>query len=234
MKKNIVCIGGTKGIGKSVIKLLLEKEHTVYLFSRTPLNDELSASSLLHHTTYDVNNDFPKDALPENVDGYIYFPGSINLRPFERFSMDEFQEDLNINYLNNIKILQQIMPFLKKSTKDPSIVFFSTVAVQTGMSFHTSIAGAKGALEGLTKSLAAEFAPKLRVNCISPSLTDTPLAQKITSNERMREASAAKHPLKRIGRPEDLAQIASFLLGNESSWITGQNISCDGGMGSLK
>ena len=117
---------------------------------------------------------------------------------------------------------------------DASVVFFSTVAVQTGMPFHSSIAGAKGALEGLTRSLASEYAPKVRVNCISPSLTETPLAEKITSNEKMREASAAKHPMKRIGTPGDLANLAVFLLSSNSSWITGQNISCDGGMNCLK
>ena len=126
------------------------------------------------------------------------------------------------------------MPTLKKSTNDPSIVFFSTVAVKTGMPFHASIAGAKGAVEGLTTSLAAEYAPKVRVNCISPSLTETPLSEKITSNEKMRQASAERHPLKRIGKPDDIASVAVFLLSDESSWITGQNISCDGGMSNLK
>ena len=231
MKKTIVCIGGSKGIGAHTVNILLEKEYNVHVYSRTA--PEVS-SGLLHHVNYDINDDFPVDTLPENVDSYIYFPGSINLRPFERLSIDEFMNDLNINYLANIKILQKVMPKLKKSTNDASVVFFSTVAVQTGMPFHSSIAGAKGALEGLTRSLAAEYAPKVRVNCISPSLTETPLAEKITSNEKMREASASKHPLKRIGSPKDLANLAAFLIGDESSWITGQNISCDGGMNCLK
>ena len=231
MKKTIVCIGGSKGIGAQTVEILLEKEYNVHMYSRTAPEN---TSGLLHHVTYDINEEFPVDTLPENVDSYIYFPGSINLRPFERLSIDEFMNDLNINYLGNIKILQKVMPKLKKSTNDASIVFFSTVAVQTGMPFHSSIAGAKGALEGLTRSLAAEYAPKVRVNCISPSLTETPLAEKITSNEKMREASASKHPMKRIGSPRDLANLAVFLIGDESSWITGQNISCDGGMNCLK
>lgn len=234
MKKTIVCIGGTKGIGKAVIKKLLAEEYHVHLYSRTMPPEEISNSNLLTHVQYDASVDFMADTLPEEVDGYIYFPGSINLRPFERLSIEEFQADLDINYLHNVRILQKVMAKLKKSTNDASVVFFSTVAVQTGMPFHTSIAGAKGALEGLTRSLASEYAPKVRVNCISPSLTETPLAEKITSNEKMREASAAKHPMKRIGTAEDLANLAVFLLSSESSWITGQNISCDGGMNCLK
>jgi len=231
MKKTIICIGGSKGIGAATISQLLEKEYNVHLYSRSAPTHN---SALLHYHPYDINDEFHLDSLPEEIDGYIYFPGSINLRPFERLSIDEFMNDLNINYLSNIKILQKIMPKLKKSQHDASVVFFSTVAVQTGMPFHSSISGAKGALEGLTRSLAAEYAPKVRVNCISPSLTETPLAEKITSNEKMREASAAKHPLKRIGSPDDLANLAVFLLSSESSWITGQNISCDGGMNCLK
>ena len=234
MKKTIICIGGTMGIGKEVISKLLERENKVHLYSRSVPEESIANSSLLSHVPYDVNGDFPIETLPESIDGYIYFPGSINLRPFERLSIDDFTNDLNINYLNNVKVLQKVMPKLKKSTNDASVVFFSTVAVKTGMPFHASIAGAKGALEGLTTSLASEYAPKVRVNCISPSLTDTPLASKITANEKMLEASASKHPLKRIGTTEDLANIAVFLLGSESSWITGQNIGCDGGMSTLR
>ena len=231
MKKSIVCIGGSRGIGFETVKQLIEKKYRVYLFSRSSIDLH---SELLKQHPYDVSENFPVEQLPETIDGYIYFPGSINLRPFERFSLEEFQTDININYLNNIKILQQIMPWLKKSNQDPSVVFFSTVAVQTGMSFHASISGAKGALEGLTRALAAEYAPKIRFNCIAPSLTDTPLAQKITSNEKMREASATKHPLKRIGSAEDIANLAVFLLSDQSSWMTGQILACDGGMSSLK
>lgn len=234
MKKTIVCIGGTKGIGEAVVKKLLAEEHKVHLYSRTSPSSDLTSNNLLTHIQYDVNDDFDASSLPEEIDGYIYFPGSINLRPFERFGADEFQADLNINYLYNVRILQKVMGKLKKSANDASVVFFSTVAVQTGMPFHSSISGAKGALEGLTRSLASEYAPKVRVNCISPSLTETPLAEKITSNEKMREASAAKHPMKRIGTPDDLANLAVFLLSSNSSWITGQNISCDGGMNCLK
>ena len=234
MQKSIVCIGGTKGIGQSVINKLLEKEFHVYLYSRTQPPEAWGNSNLLNFTQYDANDDFPTDTLPDNIDGHIYFPGSINLKPFERMKPQDFLGDLQINYLNNVKILQQVMPVLKKSTNDPSVVFFSTVAVRTGMAFHSSIAGAKGAIEGLTTALAAEYAPKVRVNCISPSLVETPLSEKITGNEKMREASASKHALKRIGSPEDLANIAVFLLSSDSSWVTGQNISCDGGMSTIK
>ena len=146
------------------LKVSVQQQQNYFLKKNTTfictLDQHLKQAPLLFHTEFDINNEFPIDTLPENVDGYIYFPGSINLRPFERFSIDDFMNDLNINYLANIKILQKIMPKLKKSQNDASVVFFSTVAVQTGMPFHASIAGAKGALEGLTKSLAPSMLQK--------------------------------------------------------------------------
>ena len=132
-----------------------------------------------------------------------------------------------------VRTVQGLLSHVKNASS-PSIVLFSTVAVQTGLPFHTSIAAAKGAVEGFTRALAAEMAPKVRVNCIAPSLTDTPLASKLTANEKSKDASAQRHPLKRIGTAEDIANAADFLINDTSSWMTGQVLHVDGGMGSVQ
>jgi NAD(P)-dependent dehydrogenase (short-subunit alcohol dehydrogenase family) len=162
-----------------------------------------------------------------------YCPGSINLRPFERIKPIDFEIDYKLQVIGAIKIIQAVLPKLKKA-ENASIVLFSTVAVQSGFPFHTQVAASKGAIEGLTKALAAEYAPKIRVNCIAPSLTDTPLAANLLNNDQKKEANAARHPLKRIGAAEDIAHIAAFLLSEKASWITGQIMHVDGGMSSLK
>ena len=231
MKKTILMIGGNRGIGAELRDSLISEGHHVIQWTRN-----VEGSSSENHTlmNFNVENDDLPGELPESIDGYVYLPGSINLRPFERYKEEEFVNDFNLNALHNVKILQKVMPHLKKSKNDPSVVFFSTVAVQSGLPFHASIAMAKGALEGLTTSLAAEYAPKIRFNCIAPGLTDTPLAEKLTSNEKVREASEKKHPLGRIGNPKDIAAMASFLLNDRSSWMTGQILRVDGGMSSIR
>ena len=157
------------------------------------------------------------EKFPDVLDGMVYCPGTIELKPFQRLTMDHFKEDLAVNYLGAVKSIQGVLPRLKKSKRSPSVVLFSTVAVKTGMPFHASIAGAKAAVEGLTRSLAAEFAPRIRFNAIAPSLTDTPLAGLLLSDEGKRKASAERHPLKRIGSPIDIAAIAVHLLSDDSS-----------------
>jgi 3-oxoacyl-[acyl-carrier protein] reductase len=159
---------------------------------------------------------------------------TIVLKPFQRLTVENFLEDFNINFLGAVKVIQSCLDRLKKASDGASIVLFSTVAVKAGMAFHASVASAKGAVEGLTRSLAAEFAPRIRVNAIAPSLTDTPLAQNLLSSAERRQASAERHPLKRIGSPRDIAQLAAHLLSDSGSWITGQIIHVDGGMGSLR
>ena len=231
--KNYIIIGGNRGIGEVIVSSLLEQEANVHHFSRFSTEEPKDLGSLYHPTKFDATKDEFDFDLPDQIDGYVYLPGSINLRPFERYSMDEFMDDLNINLLGNIKILQKLMPKLKK-TANSSCVFFSTVAVGQGLPFHASISSAKGAIEGLTKTLAAEYAPKVRFNCIAPGLTETALSEKITSNPKMKEASEKKHPMMRIGRPEDIAEMALFLLSEKSSWMTGQILSIDGGMSSIK
>lgn len=230
MKKNILIIGGSSGIGRALVGLLAPT-HNIYVASRS--NESLDNTGVTH-LSFDVLNDaLDVTALPEQLDGFVYCPGSINLRPFRGLKPETFQQDFEINVVGAVKSLQAVLPLLQKSPA-ASLVFFSTVAVQTGMPFHTSVASAKGAIEGLTRSLAAEYAPKFRVNCIAPSLTQTPLADKFLNNEAKLEKAQARHPLQQVGSAENVAQMAAFLLGEESQWMTGQILHVDGGIGDLK
>ena len=230
MKKNILIIGGSSGIGRALVGLLAPM-HNIYVASRS--NESLDNTGVTH-LSFDVLNDaLDVTALPEQLDGFIYCPGSINLRPFRGLKPETFRHDFEINVVGAVKSLQAVLPLLQKSPV-ASLVFFSTVAVQTGMPFHASVASAKGAIEGLTRSLAAEYAPKFRVNCIAPSLTQTPLADKFLNNEAKLEKAQARHPLQQVGSAENVAQMAAFLLGEESQWMTGQILHVDGGIGDLK
>jgi 3-oxoacyl-[acyl-carrier protein] reductase len=229
---NYVIIGGTKGIGLQLTKQLVASQNQVYVFSRN--KNGLEDHSSLHYTALDSETEnIDLSSLPEKIDGLVYCPGSILLKPFARFTEQDFMHDWQLNVMGAVRIIQQLSPQLKKSDA-PSIVLFSTVAVTIGMPYHSSIAMAKGAIEGLTRSLAAEFAPKIRVNCIAPSMTDTPLAESFLSSEEKRLAIAKRHPLQRVGQPDELAALASFLLSEKAGWITGQIFHADGGMSSLK
>ncbi len=172
--------------------------------------------------------------LPDRIQGLAYCPGSIRLRPFHRIKEDDFLADLQINLLGAVNAIQACLPGLKNAESPSSIVLFSSVAMGTGMPFHASIVSAKGAVEGLTRSLAAEFAPIIRVNAIAPSLTDTNMATMLLSDDGKRTAAADRHPLKRFGNAGDIAAATIFLLENASSWVTGQVIAVDGGMGALR
>jgi len=230
MKKNILIIGGSSGIGRALVDLLT-LEHNIYVASRS---NESLANTGVTHISYDVMNDaLDLSNLPEQLDGFVYCPGSINLRPFRGLKPQTFQDDFNLNVIGAVRTLQAVLPLLQKSPQ-ASLVFYSTVAVSTGMPFHASVAAAKGALEGLTRSLAAEYAPKFRVNCIAPSLTDTPLADKFLNNETKLEKAQERHPLKQVGTAKNIAQMTTFLLGEESQWMTGQILHVDGGIGDLK
>jgi 3-oxoacyl-[acyl-carrier protein] reductase len=232
-KKNIFIVGGSSGIGLELVKILSDHHHEIYVGSRT--NNALVEIPGAHHLALDVlAKSIDLETLPEILHGLVYCPGTIVLKPFQRLTIDDFLNDLNLNLLGAVKVIQGCLKRLKKSPAGASIVLFSTVAVKTGMAFHASVASAKAAVEGLTRSLAAEFAPRIRVNAIAPSLTETPLAENLLSSEDKRRASAERHPLKRIGSPRDIAQLAVHLLSDSGSWITGQIIHADGGMSSLR
>lgn len=223
--KNIVIVGGNSGIGKANADLLKALGANLFLYSKSG-NDT---------TALDTSVDFSEiPGLPEVIDGVVYCPGTINLKPFHRISISDFQNEMEINFFGAVRVLQACLKGLKKSSS-PAVVLYSTVAVQTGMGFHAGIASAKGAIEGLTRSLAAEWAPnKIRVNAVAPSLTETPLASGLLSTPEKKEASDKRHPLGRIGTSDDIAEATVFLLSSQSSWMTGQIIHIDGGMSNLK
>ena len=227
--KNILLIGGSYGIGNAIAKAL-QNDANVFIASRT--NENLAGLNI-QHISFDAALDtLNTTSLPSIIDGLVYCPGSINLRPFKGLKPEAFEADLQINFIGLVKVIQAVLPNLVASEQS-SIVLFSSVAASMGMPFHTSVAAAKGAIEGFAKALAAEYAPKIRVNVIAPSLTDTPLADKFLSSEEKRDKSALRHPLKRFGTAEDIAEMASFLLSDKSSWISGQIFHVDGGMSSL-
>lgn len=227
--KNILLIGGSYGIGQA-IATELQNNNNIIVASRT---NENNANLNYIHIPFDATTDIlDTSKLPEVIDGLVYCPGSINLRPFKGLKIDAFETDLQINFLSMVKVIQTVLPNLVAS-EQASIVLFSSVAASMGMPFHTSVAASKGAIEGFAKALAAEYAPKIRVNVIAPSLTDTPLADKFLNNETKQEKSAERHPLKRFGTSNDSAQMASFLLSEKSSWISGQIFHVDGGMSTL-
>ncbi len=224
-------IGGSSGIGKELAAQLKQEGHQVNATFRNTQPDGNTGIEYRHLDVLDAQPDL--SFVPETLDGIAYCPGSINLKPFARIRPESFTEDFNLQVVGAIKTIQAVLPNLKKSD-NASIVLFSTVAVQSGFNFHTQVAASKGAIEGLTRALAAELAPGIRVNCIAPSLTDTPLAGKLLNSEDKKEANAQRHPLKRIGTPSDIASMAAFLLTPASSWMTGQVLHVDGGMSSIK
>ena len=228
MKKNILLIGGSSGLGLSLVNQI-SQDHNVYVACRS--NNSLPEN--VNYINYDVLNDELDSSLfPETIDSFIYLPGSINLRPFKSLSIESFKEDLEINFIGLIKSLKSVLKNLTASNS-ASIVLFSTVAVQRGMPFHSSVSSSKGAIEGLAKSLAAELSPKIRVNVIAPSLVNTPLANRFLNNDIKIEKSANRHPLKRIGSASDIANLIDYLISDKSSWITGQIIAVDGGLSTI-
>ncbi len=226
--KNFLIIGASSGIGKQLAEDLSSSNHVVGTYYKNAL-----AHDAIKYVHYDALSSESLSDMPEIINGLVYCPGSIDLRPFARIKAEDFVKDYTLQVLGAVKVIQQLLPNLKKADQ-ASIVLFSTVAVQTGFPFHSLVSSSKGAIEGLTKALAAEFAPKIRVNCIAPSLTNTPLASGLLSSEEKIASNAQRHPLKRIGSPADIASLAQFLLSDKSSWITGQIMHIDGGMSSIK
>jgi 3-oxoacyl-[acyl-carrier protein] reductase len=232
VSKNYVVLGGTSGIGEALVKQLEQQGHQVFVYARNIRNVHIS--NQVHFCEIDVSNEFTLAGLPDVIHGLAYCPGSITLQPFHRIKTEQFQSDFQLNVMGATSAIQQCLPGLKASG-NASVVLFSTVAVQTGMSFHTSVAVSKGAVEGLTRALAAEYASShIRFNCIAPSLTETSLADKLLNTPEKKEAGAKRHPLGRIGQAEDSARVAGFLLNENEGWITGQILGIDGGMGSLR
>lgn len=229
---NYLIIGGSSGIGSSLVAQLVGEGHQVF----ATYNTHPVVSSFPNLSYYPLNvldETLDLSFLPEKLDGIAFCPGAIQLKPFARIQAADFIADYQLQVVGAIKVIQGALPALKNA-EQASIVLFSTVAVQLGLNFHSLVSASKGAIEGLTKSLAAEFAPKIRVNAIAPSLTNTPLAAGLLNSDQKMEANAERHPLKRVGKPEDVSAMAAFLLSPKTSWITGQILSVDGGMGALK
>jgi NAD(P)-dependent dehydrogenase (short-subunit alcohol dehydrogenase family) len=227
---NILIIGGSSGIGLATTELLVGKSQQVFATFNHSEN-KVSRATYFHLDVSQEDWDF--SVLPEVIDGLVYCPGKINLKPFARLKADDFLDDYKIQVLGAIKAIQLLLPKLKKSNS-PSIVLFSTVAVQIGFSFHSIVSSSKGAIEGLTRALAAELSPSIRVNCIAPSITDTPLAGNLLNSTEKKEANAQRHPLKKVGEAKDIANAVVFLLSQESSWMTGQIMHIDGGISNLR
>lgn len=231
--KNIIIAGAGKGIGLKTAEIL-NGYYELYSISRNSSPELAALNTVFYRLDLSTDSLESLNDLPGTIDGLVYCPGSINLKPFNRLTRQDFLDDFNQNVLGAVGIIQKLLPNLKRAN-GASIILFSSVAAKLGMPFHSSIATSKAAIEGLAKSLAAELAlSKIRVNVIAPSLTNTPLAGSLLNTEEKRAASAKRHPLQRIGTATEMAQLVSFLLSDNSSWITGQVIAVDGGMGSIK
>lgn len=219
--KHFLLVGASSAIAQTTKSTLLAKGYQVTQLSRN--------QSVSDYEITDYLSALP--TIDTRFDGIVYFPGSINLKPFRSLKLEDFQADFNIHVLGAVNVLKTYQSNLNEGA---SVVLISSVAATTGMPFHASVASVKAAIEGFARSLAAEWAPKIRVNVVAPSLTLTPMAEKLTNSPEKIEAGAQRHPLKRLGNPSDLANAISFLLGDDSAWMTGQVLAVDGGMGNLK
>lgn len=223
-------VGASSGIGLELAKRLKDNNR-LYTFSRH--RGDLPEAEHISWQQFDVAGSLDSTGLPEHLDGLVYCPGTINLKPVRGIKPEDALQDFEVNALGALRVIQAVYKKLQAASS-ASVVLFSTVAVSQGMPYHTSIAMAKGAVEGMTRSLAAELAPKIRVNAIAPSLTDTPLAVRLLGTDERRRAAADRHPLKKVGTVADIAAMAAFLLSDDATWITGQIFGVDGGMGRLK
>lgn len=220
----LIVIGGSKGIGNAIVTSLLSSYDEVVNISRS--KPEMSQENLKHYQCDILNDELPDI---DSADGLVYCPGSINLKPINRLSIQDFKDDFDINVIGAVKAIQKYIPVLKNG-KNPSIVLFSTVATKLGMPFHASVAASKSAVEGLTKSLGAELAPTIRINAIAPTVTDTDLASKLLRNDRMIEKMIERHPLNKYLQPEEVAEMASFLLSDKATSMSGQVFEMDCGI----
>ncbi|WNH09756.1 SDR family NAD(P)-dependent oxidoreductase [Thalassobellus suaedae] len=225
--KTIIVVGGSKGIGNAILKKLLNYSKVINISRTLP---GFNHANLTHFSC-----DITQDNLPdiEAADALIYCPGSINLKPITRLSIDDFKNDFEINVLGAVKAIQKYLSILKQGNH-PAILLFSTVATQLGMPFHASIATAKSGVEGLVKSLGAELAPTIRINAIAPTVTNTDLASKLLRNDKMIENITERHPLKKFLNPEEVADMAEFLISEKSTSLSGQIFKMDCGIVSFK
>jgi NAD(P)-dependent dehydrogenase (short-subunit alcohol dehydrogenase family) len=218
--KNILLVGASSKVSID----LFDKQNNNYNFIRLSRN----------HTFSDFKDFDSLDTLTfpkiESLDGIVYFPGNINLKPFKRIKIDDFQNDYNINVIGLLNILKF---YEKKLNKNSSIVMFSSIAAKVGMPFHSSIAMSKAAILSLSRTLAAEWSPKIRLNTISPSLFNSTMSQNFLKDESMVERMSNKHPLNRVGSVSDISSMVNFLISDDSSWITGQDFSVDGGLSTI-
>ncbi len=232
MSGNFVVVGGSKGMGLAIVKRLAAGGNHVTVLSRTA--EQLAEIDNVTHVAVDVTkDDITADMLPESINGLAYCPGSINLRSFRALKPEVYREDFELNVVGAVKTISAALKAMKAAGSS-SVLLFSTVAVGQGMARHASIAASKGALEGLARTLAAELSPHVRVNCIAPALTDTPLTERFFSDEAKAATIAANYPLARTGTVDDMAALGCFLLNGESSWITGQVLGVDGGMSTVR
>ena len=231
MNKNYVIIGGSSGIGKELVSILAREGHNVFV---TYNENKVKNNDKVQYQKFNVLNDsLNLDNLPDEIDGLVYCPGSINLKPFKRFTDEDFISDFKLQVVGATSVIKALMPRLATG-ENSSIVLFSTIAVQNGFNFHSQVSISKGAIEGLTRSLAAELAPKIRVNAVAPSITDTSLAGKFLNTPQKIATQAEKNPLKKIGKAKDVAEAAAYLLTDKSSWTTGQILHVDGGSSTIK
>ncbi len=229
MSKHVLVAGGSSGIGRALVQTLLEKDYLVTVLSRERrhLPDEVT-----HYSVDFENEQIELPVLDTNLSGLVYMPGSIQLKPFKSIKPEEFLKDYKINVLGAINCIRHYLPYMNGA--GASIVLMSSVVVGTGMPYHGLVGSSKGAIEGLCRSLAAELSPKIRVNAIAPSLTDTPLAEKLLNTAEKRQASEDRHPLKTIGSASDIAEMAAFLLSDSSAFMTAQIVKMDGGMSGIR
>lgn len=218
----VLLIGSSSDIAQYMVKNASNEYEFIELTSNP-------SGSHQHEINVQDESTFP--SIEGEIDGLVYFPGSINLRPFSGLKLSDFQTDYEINVLGLIKILKH---FHKQLAQNSSLVFISTVAAQVGMPYHSSISLCKSAIEGLCRSLAAEWSPKVRVNCVAPSVVQTKLSTRLFRTESQLEQMNSRHPLQKVGQPKNIADAIEFLLSDKSSWMTGQVLHVDGGLSTIK